>query len=860
MIDHSVEILLIEDNPGDARQVQEILSDMPGFAYRFEWAHRLSSGMAHLESNHTDVVLLDLNLADSTGYETYKRLHERFPDMPVILLTGLEDEQLGLRAVRDGAQDYLAKSNLEGNLLTRTIRYAMERKLADIALHKSELLLKKTFSCLNDAVFIINAQTMKIASCNPAASQIFGYSTEELVGKNALFLLGTGMFAGEQSTRNRLEELHSCKRGEIYERLLQRKNGENFFAEFSFEAIEDQPSQVLHWVVLMRDISIRKQAEETLKESEERYYLAARGANDGLWDWNIKKERVYYSPRWKDMLGYAEEEIAPTIDDWVNRIHPDDREAVLYAISNHLNNNTHHFESEHRVLHHDKSYRWMLVRGMAVRDANGIAYRMAGSQTDITDRKNAQEQLLHDAFHDLLTGLPNRALFLDRMERAIEYSRRHDSFGFTVLFLDLDRFKVINDSLGHAVGDQLLVEISRVLRTCLRTVDTVARFGGDEFVVLLDDIQDMRDAIKVVKNIQQVLSKPFRVGNNRVFTSASIGIVLSTGEYTSTEDIMRDADIAMYQAKLLGTANYVVFNTEMRNQAINRLSMENDLRHAVSRGELELEYQPIVTLKEKSLAGFEALARWTHPKKGNIPPEEFIPIAEETGLIIDLGNWVLRQACLQMCKWHEQFPSYQDLFINVNISRKQFAQPEFIQHMHRMLKETSLDPACLNLEITENVLMEDAEAMIEMLNKLRQLGVGLHIDDFGKGYSSLSYLQQFPIDTLKVDYTFINHIGSNGDHLEIVKTILVLARELGVDTIAEGIETENQLNQLRELDCHYGQGYYLGKPMRPEEVAETLKSRPKPCIPIELNQRAEVEAVNQLKVNPNLLRVPAWRK
>jgi len=858
MIDRSVAILMIEDNPGDVRQVQEILYDVPGFACQLDHANRLSSGIDHLESNNTDIVLLDLNLPDSYGYETYQQLHQRFPNMPIIILTGLDDEQLGLRAVRDGAQDYLAKGNLEGNLLSRTIRYAIERKLAEIALHKSEQLFRKTFSCMNDALFIIDAQSMQIASCNPAAYEIFGYRNDELVGKNSLLLLGTGEDAGE--TIASMEAMESCQRGKIYEKLLRRKNGEAFFAEFSFEAIEDQPSQVQHWVVLLRDISLRKQAEETLRESEERYYLAARGANDGLWDWNIKKECIYYSPRWKDMLGYADGEIAPTIDEWIHRIHPDDREAVLYAISNHLNHYTHHFESEHRILHHDGSYRWMLVRGMAVRDANGIAYRMAGSQTDVTARKNAEEQLLHDAFHDLLTGLPNRALFLDRLERAIEYSRRYEKFGFAALFLDLDRFKVINDSLGHAVGDQLLVEISKALSTCLRTVDTVARFGGDEFVVLLDDITDVHDAIKVVKNIQDVLSRAFKIGNNRVFTSASIGIVLSSSEYTSTEDIMRDADIAMYQAKMLGTAHYVVFNTEMRNQAINRLSMENDLRHAVSRGELVLEYQPIVTLKEKSLAGFEALLRWTHPKKGNIPPEEFIPIAEETGLIIDLGHWVLRQACLQMHRWQEQFPGYRDLFINVNISQKQFAQPEFVQRMRRMLKETGLDPACLNLEITENVLMEDAEAMIAMLNRLRELGVGLHVDDFGKGFSSLSYLQQFPIDTLKIDYTFINRIGTNGDHLEIVKTILVLARELGVDTIAEGIETENQLAQLLELDCHYGQGFYLGRPMLPAKVTAYLKSRHKASLQIELGLLPADKELSLVQVNPNVLRVPAWRK
>jgi diguanylate cyclase (GGDEF)-like protein/PAS domain S-box-containing protein len=817
----AVSILLIEDNPGDARQVEEILKDVAGFSFNIERADRLLKGLERLRAGEVDIVLLDLNLPDSNGYETYEKLHGDFPDVPAVLLTGLEDDKLGLRAVRDGAQDYLAKGNLDGNMLARSIRYAMERKQSAIALYKSEQLFKKTFSCLADAIFIINARNMEILNCNPAATHIFGFAKEEMMGRNALFLLNPRQ--NPEKDRVKLPDLRGFQAGTTYERLMQRKNGEPFYAEFSFEPLEDKPSPVHNWVVLLRDISIRKQAEETLRESEERYFLAARGANDGLWDWNIKKEEIYYSPRWKAMLGYLDHEILNTTDEWIERIHPDDRDSVIYALTNHINNKTPHFQSEHRILHRDGTYRWMLVRGMAVRQADGIAYRMAGSQTDITARKNAEEQLVHDAFHDLLTGLPNRALFLDRLDRTLEYNRRYDNFFFAVLFLDLDRFKVINDSLGHAVGDQLLIEISKVLKTCMRSSDTVARFGGDEFVVLLNDIHDVQDAVKVVHHIQDVLSKPFRVGNNRVFTSASIGIVLSNRGYLSKEDIMRDADIAMYQAKMLGKANYMIFNTEMRKQAINRLSMENDLHHALMRGEFGLHYQPIVTLKGNRLAGFEALIRWQHPQKGYIPPEEFIPVAEETGLIIDIGCWVLRQACSQVKKWQEQFPDYRDLFININISQKQFIQPEFVHKLRKVLKETWLSPARLNLEITENVLMENAESMIEILNKIRELGVGLHVDDFGTGYSSLSYLQQFPIDTLKIDYSFINRIGTNGDRAEIVKTILVLARELGVDSIAEGIETEKQLIQLRELDCHYGQGYYIGKPMDPEMVYQMLQ-------------------------------------
>ncbi len=847
MVKVAVVILLIEDNPGDARQVEEFLKDVPGFLFKIERADRLGHGMERIKAGGIDIVLLDLNLPDSMGYDTFQQVHAGYPDLPIVLLTGLEDDELGLRAVRDGAEDYLAKGNLDGNLLARTIRYAMERKQSAIALRKSEQIFKKTFSCLADAVLIIDSQSMQITNCNPAATAILGYTKDELIGTNALHLMRTGQDPNAGTIE--LTDLQGYRPDIAYERVVQRKNGERFYGEFSFNPLEDQPSRVHNWVVLLRDISVRKQAEETLRESEERYFLAARGANDGLWDWNIKKEEIYYSPRWKAMLGYSDPEVSGSVDEWINRIHPDDREAVVYALTNHINNKTPHFQSEHRIMHRDGAYRWMLVRGMAVRDANGIAYRMAGSQTDITARKNAEEQLVHDAFHDLLTGLPNRALFLDRLDRTIEYNKRFDKFCFAVLFLDLDRFKVINDSLGHAVGDQLLIEISKVLITCMRTSDTVARFGGDEFVVLLNDIHDVQDAVKVVHHIQDVLSKPFRVGNNRVFTSASIGIVLSKGGYLSKEDIMRDADIAMYQAKMLGKANYMIFNTEMRKQAIHRLSMENDLHHALSRGEFKLHYQPIVSLEENSLAGFEALARWQHPQKGYIPPEEFIPVAEETGLILDIGCWVLRQACSQVRKWQDQFPIYRDLFVNINISRRQFTQPEFVHKLRRVLRDTSLDASCLNLEITENVLMENAESMIEILNKIRELGVGLHVDDFGTGYSSLSYLQQFPIDTLKIDYSFINRIGTNGDRAEIVKTILVLARELGVDSIAEGIETEHQLMQLRELKCHYGQGFYIAKPLDPDEVYEMLQNQPKDKIQLGLASGMEERALSVVRLN-----------
>jgi diguanylate cyclase (GGDEF)-like protein/PAS domain S-box-containing protein len=574
----------------------------------------------------------------------------------------------------------------------------------------------------------------------------------------------------------------------------------------------------------VRDISARKSAEETLRESQERYELAMRGANDGLWDWNLKTDRVFYSPRWISMLGYSENEIGSDPEEWLGRIPPDEREIVRVAITAHLNGYSPHFEIEHRIQQRDGSYRWVLVRGLAVRDASNLAYRMAGSMTDITSRKDAEAQLLHDAFHDQLTGLPNRALFMDRLGRTIEHTRRREKYFFAVLFLDLDRFKVINDSLGHRVGDRLLVEIARSLHACLRAGDTVARLGGDEFVILLEDISDIHDATRVAKRVQKTLSRPFQVDQHLVFTSASIGIVLSTVGYDTQEDVLRDADIAMYQAKMLGKAQFVIFDTSMRSQAIARLELENDLRHALARRELELHYQPIVALKDEQIIGFEALLRWQHPARGSISPMEFIPIAEETGIIFDVGEWILREACSQMRRWQTEYPGCMSMKVNVNISQRQFNQPDLFNIVKQTLEETGLDANSLNLEITENMLMDNAEEMIARLEQLRALGVGLHIDDFGTGYSSLSYLQRFPIDTLKIDFSFINRIGDNGDGAEIVRTILLLARELGIDAIAEGVETKNQLEQLRLLECEYAQGFYFAKPLQPRLVTGLLSS------------------------------------
>ena len=564
-----------------------------------------------------------------------------------------------------------------------------------------------------------------------------------------------------------------------------------------------------------------KNAQEALRESEERYALAARGANDGLWDWNLMTGAVYFSPRWKAMLGFQENEIEDRLEEWLDRIHDADRDRVKQEIDAHQKGLTPHFESEHRLLHKDGGFRWMLSRGLAVHDATGKALRMAGSQTDITERKVS----------DPLTGLPNRLLFIDRLGRLIKHSKRRKDHLFAVLFMDLDGFKMINDSLGHLAGDQLLVGVASRLEKCLRSSDTVARLGetftvarlgGDEFTILLDDIKEPDDANRAAERLMKALAPPFLLAGKEIFTSISIGIALSNTAYEEPEDMLRDADTAMYRAKSLGKARFEVFDADMRASVMARLQLETDLRRALERNEFRNFYQPIVALDSGHVVGFEALMRWQHPTRGMIGPEEFIFVAEETGLIRDLGWWSLREACQQMSSWRARSKAYLDLTMSVNVSAKQLLQPHLVEEMKKLLTETALPPEALKLEITESAVMADPAAAAEMLQRIKSLGIRLAIDDFGTGYSSLSYLHRFPLDTLKIDRSFISGDGEGSEGMEIARTIMPMAKTLRLDVVAEGVETVEQVGLLRRLQCKYAQGYFFSKPLAPEEVPPVL--------------------------------------
>jgi diguanylate cyclase (GGDEF)-like protein len=448
------------------------------------------------------------------------------------------------------------------------------------------------------------------------------------------------------------------------------------------------------------------------------------------------------------------------------------------------------------------------------------------SELERTSRalQESKEHFRHAAFHDSLTDLPNRSLFSDYLKLAIERSKRQSDYLFGVLFLDLDRFKYINDSLGHSSGDLLIVELARRLQGCLRQVDTVSRFGGDEFAILLDGIKDPSDAIRVAEKIQEELLRPFELGGHEAFTSASIGIAMSSAGYDQPDYILRDADTAMYRAKDAGKACYELFDLEMHSRAVIRMRLENDLRRAVERNEFCVHYQPIVSVQSGGLSGFEALVRWQHPERGLVAPSEFIPVAEETGLIVALGPWILEESCRQMQEWHSLHPANRALTMNVNLSSKQLIQSGLVQEVKTILQRTGLGARSLKLEITESVVMENAELATNMLRQLSDLNVHLCIDDFGTGYSSLSYLHRFPVDTLKIDRSFVNRIEEKDENVEIVRTIATLARNLGMEVVAEGVESSEQLACLRALNCEYAQGYHFSQPLAAEAAARFIEN------------------------------------
>ncbi|MCG5494312.1 EAL domain-containing protein [Ectothiorhodospira variabilis] len=562
-----------------------------------------------------------------------------------------------------------------------------------------------------------------------------------------------------------------------------------------------------------------------LSVERERYELAAAGANDGLWDWNLDTDRIYFSPRWKAMLGCRDVDLGDSPEAWFVRVHPDDVASLRRDVKAHLEGRSDWLESDQRVLHEHDGYLWMRFRGLAVRDDEGVAHRMAGSMTDITEQRRIQERLRHDALHDGLTGLPNRTLFLDRLTQAIYRARRAD-FEFAVLFLDLDDFKTINDSLGHAMGDRVLVQAAERLRRLLRPGDTVARLGGDEFTVLLEDLPDEDEIHKVVQRIRDAMAEPIRAGDEELFITFSMGIAKSTDEDLRADELLRNADTAMYQAKSRARGGSAFFNTAMHTRAVERLNLENAMRRALEHNEFQLNYQPLVALETGRLVGFEALARWRSADGKAVPPDVFIPAAEHSGLILPLGRWVIRESVAQAARWHLERTAVGApcLPVNVNVSGKQLRDPELVSVLAAALEHHQIPGACIKVELTESALIENAAQALEVMEGLKAIGVSLCIDDFGTGYSSLSQLRDFPFDVVKIDRSFVRRLSVDAGHAAIIQAVISIAGALDKIVVAEGIETVGQAAHLRELGCQVGQGYLFAPALAEGPARELVQS------------------------------------
>ncbi|MDJ0659373.1 MAG: PAS domain S-box protein [Crocosphaera sp.] len=701
-----------------------------------------------------------------------------------------------------------------------SLRDITENYEAQEALSKSEEKYRQIVETASEGIWIID-QENKTSFINQQMAEMLGYEIQEIMGKSLFdFIDWEDNIKVDKQIQERCQGI-----AETHDFKFRCQDGTELWTIVSTNPLFDREGNYVGSLGMITDISQRKKMEQALYESEQRLEGILTSIQDIVWSFDANfSQLIYINPAAQITLGFSLEQLYKNPHLWLQLIHRDDQELVHHHRQ--IVKEIGHTDYQYRLIRNDGQTRWLSSRIRCVYDEKGNIIRIDGIDSDITEQKQAEEQLQYNTTHDPLTNLPNRILFMDRLEHAIERQKRHPDFTFAVLFLDLDEFKIINDSLGHAIGDQLLQEIARRLQEGLRSDDTLARLGGDEFTILLEDIEDVKDAIKIARRIHLDLTQPFILEEQDIFINTSIGIALSSSGYEKAAEILRDADTAMYRAKADGKACYAIFDRKMHERAVRRLQLETDLRIGINKQEFSLYYQPIISLKTGQLNGFEALIRWHHPKKNLISPGQFIPVAEETGLIIPIGEWTLREACQQMKQWQTQFPHYSNLKVAVNLSSKQLKYTNLINTVDQILEATQLDSKSLKLEITETLLMENLQAATEILLKIQEREIEICLDDFGTGYSSLSYLHRFPVNTLKIDRSFVMRMEPNNENAEIVRAIVHLAHILGLDIIAEGVETELQLAQLRWLDCEQGQGYLFAKPLPPEEIENLLKRSP----------------------------------
>ncbi|MET0552606.1 MAG: EAL domain-containing protein [Vicinamibacteria bacterium] len=795
--DGPLRVLVLAEEPAAAGDVCALLAEaFPNWTVA---GGTFAQAAERVAAEEGAVALLDLRRAPSDP-ELVSRLTGAFPLLPVVVLA--RDPGQGAAARRRGAQESWEGDPGSGRGLGRALWHAAEHKRVADSLRQ----LQAAVDTMQLGVSITDGDG-RIVYLNAAEAEMHGYTVAELQGQDARNLSPREHW--KTLPPRELPTVRKWKR----ERIRLRKDGSRFPVQLMSDVVTDAAGRPWGLVTTCEDISERFRAEEALRDSEERYALAVRGTNDGIWDWSIKEQKLYLSPRWKQMLGYGEWDLTESPDEWFSRVHPEDRPRVDEKVRVHLDGKSPNFEDEYRMRHRDGSYRFVLSRGFAVRDGEGKPTRMAGAHTDVTDRRA----------YDPLTGLPNRVLFGEKLEQAFDRSSRRSGYFFAVLFLDLDRFKTINDTLGHLTGDAVLIAVAKRLSGCLRPGDTVARFAGDEFAILLDRIADVDDASLVADRIQRQMETPVAALGREVALSASMGISLSTSGYTRAEELLRDADAAMYSAKRLGRRRYQLFDAALRERMAARAQMEDSLQRGLRHGEFRLAFQPVFALGPRALRGFEALLRWPAPDGRVLLPSEFLPVAEATGQILTLGLWALREACRQMQEWLAAAPAA-DLTMSVNLSPRQVARRSLVEDVEAVLRDTGLPPARLRLEITEKAF--DQPDVTGTLTRLAAMGVAIDLDDFGTGMASLAHLERFPIAALKLDRPLVAALaGTGGGEPMLVRSILAVARMRGIRVVAEGVESEEQLRALVAQGCDEAQGNLLAPPLTPD-AARTMIGAP----------------------------------
>jgi diguanylate cyclase (GGDEF)-like protein/PAS domain S-box-containing protein len=690
-----------------------------------------------------------------------------------------------------------------------------ERKRTEEKLRESEERYRTLVEQVPAVTYIDQIdETSSAIYMSPQAEEILGYSAEEWLQDPELWIK---ILHPNDNKRVLAEAQRTNETGEPFrmEYRLISKNGNVVWVRDEAVLVKGEEDGSSVWQGVLYDVTERREAEERYRTLVER--MPAVTYIEEVAD---TQSTLYMSPQIEDMLGYPQQEWLGDLDHWKGRIHPEDRERVL-AEDAHSNLTGEPFKTEYRLLHRDGGVVWVQDEAVLVDRVAGRDWVWEGVITDVTERKALEEELEHRAFHDPLTDLSNRLLFMDRLGHALARTQRRRGRRVAVLFMDLDDFKVVNDSLGHETGDRLLVAVSERLKGCLRPEDTLARFGGDEFVVLLEDVEGPEEAVRVAERIIDELKNRFVLDGRELYARASIGIALGEDSTKDPDDLLRDADTAMYRAKDGGTG-YAVFDPVMYEKAIDRLEAENGLGRAVEQEEFVLHYQPIVSLQTGEIFTVEALVRWDHPERGILDPDEFVPMAEASGLVIPMGEQVLREACLRAKEWQEAHPRTPPLVMSVNLSARQLSRPDLAETVERILKETGLEASCLTLDVTETVYVRALVGNTATLDRLRELGARLSIDDFGVGYSSLAYLKRLPADSLKIDKSFVRGLGEDVEDMAIVHMVIELAHTLGMEVIAEGVESEEQATLLREMGCDMAQGYHFSKPLPPEDIPALL--------------------------------------